>query len=226
MKRLILALLVTMAAALAIAAPTFDPKSMAGAWSLDGTHEGDPGCTLTFTAEPAIGGWAVKVPKACVRIFPKMADVAAWTIFADGRAIGFIDPVRKTVYRFDEVDDGYATDPKAKGMQLVLSKVHSGPAPSLKDHMSGGWSLTGMGGEPRCGFISMANTSGKAGTLVMKPGCAAKWKTAGWASWTQVGPHLTLFDKAGKPLQVFKQGDLVTFEGEDAKGDLIYFSRD
>jgi hypothetical protein len=124
------------------------------------------------------------------------------------------------------VDDAYITAEDSHGLQLVLSKGGGDRELSAQQRMSGGWSITGIGGQPRCSFTSRAAASGKAGTLTIKPGCAAKWKSAGWASWKQVGQKLTVYDTGGKALQTFTLWDVVTYEGEDARGEPIYFSRD
>jgi hypothetical protein len=226
MKLLAAALLVVACGAPAVAASAdFDPRSLAGTWSLSGSHEGDAACTVKFTTEGTIGGWVVKVPAACVRAFPKVREANAWTVYPDG-AIGFADSMRHSLVKFEPVPDAYVSAEDARGVQLVLSK--GGPAKPLSGgaRMSGGWSVTGVGGEPRCSFTSKAAPSAKAGTLMMKPGCAAKWRSAGWASWKLTGGRLTLYDAKGKAIQAFQRGDVVTYEGEDTGGEPIYYSRD
>jgi hypothetical protein len=139
-------------ALVALAGPALaepDVKSMAGPWTLSGSHEAEAACRLTLAAEQTIGGWDLQLPKACLKAFPQLADVTAWTIYADHSGdIGLIDALRKTVFRFARAGDAYVTHPAKAGVQLVLTRDAGSHAPSAQQRMSGGWSLTGMGGIP------------------------------------------------------------------------------
>jgi len=227
MKYLVAAALLLTCVNPALSAPGSDATKNAGAWTMAGASEGQGACTLKFTAKEAIGGWALDVPAACVKAFTRMQEAAAWTLYDGGKAIGLINPLRQRIYRFEKTADGdYVTAPNKDGEQFVLSK---GPPPkelSPQERMSGGWSLTALGGKPRCGFTSTSNQAVTQGALAMKPQCAAKWKSAGWASWTQKAGKLKLLDAQGKVLQTFNKGDAVTWEAQTGSSEILYFSRD
>lgn len=212
----------------ATAATPAEVKKLAGAWTMAGASEGQGSCSLKFSAQPAIGGWGVDVPPACVKAFPRLKDAAAWTLYEDGQ-IGLINPLRNRIYRFEKTSDGdYITAPNRSGDQFVLSKGPAAKAMTPQERMSGGWSVTGVGGKPRCAYASKSNTAGTEGTLTAKPSptCPANWKSVGWASWVQKAGKLQLLDEAGKVTHTFAKGDPVTWEGETKAGAPLYFSRD
>lgn len=221
--------LAVLALAMLLASPALaqeGPARLRGSYILSGVSEGTDVCKVRLTSQPAIGGWSLDVGKDCYAKFGLSRDIAAWNLYPDG-AVGFIDPLRKPLLKFvpSEIGGYVAERPGEEALSLARDAGASKPL-SAQQRMSGGWSLTGLGGQPACGFTSKATASGKAGTLKMKPGCAAKWKDGGWASWRLQGEQLTLYDGKGKALQTLKQGDIVTFEADDAAGEPIYFSRD
>lgn len=209
-------------------AATPDTKKMAGSWTLSGASEGEGSCSLKLTSDKAAGGWSVDVPAACVKAFPRLKEAAAWTLY-DGGDIGLINTARNRIYKFGKVSGGdYMTAPNKDGVQLVLSK--GAPAKELtpQQRMSGGWSVTGLGGKPRCAYTSKSNAAGTQGTLSAKPSptCSAKWKSVGWTGWIQKGGKLQLTDDKGKVTHTLTKGDSVTWEGETKAGAPLYFSRD
>lgn len=228
MKTVLAAALALCLAATAHAAPTPEAKKLVGTWTLSGASEGGGSCSLKFNAEQAIGGWGLDVPAACARAFPRMKDAAAWTVYSGGH-IGVINPLRQRIYRFEKTGDGdYVTATNRDGEQFVLSKGPAAKELTPQQRMSGGWSVTGLGGKPRCAYTSKSNTAGTEGTLTAKPSptCPSGWKSVGWASWIQKGGKLELVDGKGKVTHTLKKGDAVTYEGETKAGAPLYFSRD
>lgn len=66
------------------------PKDHAGPWTLSGVSEGDPVCKVKLGRQMAIGGWSVELGKACYARFGPGGDVAAWTLYPDGRSASSI----------------------------------------------------------------------------------------------------------------------------------------
>lgn len=202
------------------------PKAMLGRWDLGGVTEGSESCRIVLKADASIGGWVVDRARDCARKFPFTTGINAWHMGRDGKLV-FTDALRKPLLSFEHTDDGsyMGGDDSAPSGILMIDRPVTGPAPTRQDQMSGDWSIGGVGGAPHCAVVSHATVAATSGTLTVKPGCDRKL-ARGWASWKLKGEILTLFDAKGTALQTFKRGDIVTFEGEDAKGDSIYFSRD
>jgi len=103
-------------------------KDLYGAYEIR-DRAGRKRCRLVLSREPAIGGMAIEVAPGCEKAFPVMADIAGWRVL-EGWAIDLIDPLRKTVIRFETPDNRYVPfgDPaKIAGMD-ELRKLPDSPA--------------------------------------------------------------------------------------------------
>jgi protease inhibitor Inh len=86
-------------------------QSYAGDWVLQQEDANAPTCALTFTDEPAAGGWAVTVPDACPSPFPAASALAVWNIDGDDGSILISDGAQHVTLRLLSDPDGYyATD--------------------------------------------------------------------------------------------------------------------
>ncbi len=126
-----LGLAAALAAGLTLPAAAQDsPPDYAGPWTISGVTEGAEVCTIALGSEAAIGGWTLDVPQDCVDRLAVPEDVAAWTLYPDG-AIGFIDPMRRLLLKFEPTDiGGYVTKPDA-GDPLALDRVNPDPGASI-----------------------------------------------------------------------------------------------
>lgn len=219
--------LIPLAAALALltspAAALQAPKDYAGQYTLSGVSEGAAVCRLTLTDEQAIGGWSVTLAKDCHGKFGLSDDIAAWTVLANG-SIGFIDPLRKVVLRFEPVVAGGYVAQRAGAGPIALDRVAKQRTLTQSQRMSGAWMLTRLGGEAVCRYALTANKTGSAGGLKARAGCPAAWARAvGW----EIGKgRIRLLDKAGKPLLTLAGDSIQGFDGEDARGVFRGFVRD
>ena len=86
-------------------------------------------CRIVLGREPAIGGMAVDVAPDCAKAFPVMADIAGWRLL-ENWTIDLIDPLRKTVIRFETPDNRYVPfgDPGAIAGMDELRKLPDSPA--------------------------------------------------------------------------------------------------
>ena len=198
-----------------------DPAKYLGTWTFSGDTEGTSSCTVQLKAPAVIGGYVVKAPKACAKVFAGAADIYAWRP-APGGAIAFADPTRHAVLMFQPSSDGDLVARGADGRGYVLDRPH----PAFKPKgMAGAWRLNGLGGVALCPLTLTADKTGKAGALTRGTPCAAPWKTKAFTRWSLAGRKLTLKDAAGHAILSFKQDDLVTYEGEASSGDPIYLVR-
>jgi hypothetical protein len=93
-------------------------KGMYGPWVIT-DQSGARRCNVVLKDEPTIGGLVIDVDPACAKVFPVMADIAAWRLM-ESWAIYLVDPVRKTRIRFTTPDDAYVADPETDGIFTIL----------------------------------------------------------------------------------------------------------
>ena len=66
-----------------------------------------------------ICGSVIDVDPDCAKIFPVMADIAAWRLM-ENWAIDLADAERKTRIRFTTPDDAYVADPETDGIFTIV----------------------------------------------------------------------------------------------------------
>ncbi|MDO9338661.1 MAG: AprI/Inh family metalloprotease inhibitor [Caulobacter sp.] len=212
--------LAALAAAPALAA---EPADHAGAYWLGGVSEGDESCDVTLGSEPVIGGWSLKLAADCQEKLGVSPDIAAWTTGGGGQ-IRFIDALRKPLLVFEPVEiGGFVAQPDG-GEPLSLDRAVNGPEPTEQERMSGPWVVTRMGGDIQCRYASTANKAGSKGTLIPGADCPAPWSRI--SRWEVAKGRVTLFDKAGKVVVVLPGDSIQGFDGDDAKGEFLGFTRD
>lgn len=216
-----------LAAALAVAAVALPaaaleaPKDYAGKWTISGLSEGAEVCTVTLGAEQAIGGWSLDVPKDCFQKFGFSEDVAAWTVYQDG-AIGFIDPLRKMLLKFEPVEIGgyVATPDEGEGLSLDRFKPGGDKELTEQERMSGTWVLMSMG-ETLCEWSSKASKDGMMGAFVATGECRPEWAARKIGAWKRSKGRLLLIDTKGKIVRALP-GDSIQgfFSPPDSKENL------
>ena len=119
----LLAALAALAALVAVPAVAREaPADYAGQWTVSGVTEGAEVCLITLGDEAAIGGWTLEAPQDCFDRLGIPRDVAAWVVYPDG-AIGFIDPLRRTLLTFAPTAiGGYVAEPE-RGEPLSLDRA-------------------------------------------------------------------------------------------------------
>jgi len=93
-------------------------KSMYGPWVV-ADQSGDKRCKVVLKDEPTIGGSVIDVDPDCAKVFPVMADIAAWRLM-EGWGIDLADVERKTRIRFTTPDDAYVAEPETDGIFTIL----------------------------------------------------------------------------------------------------------
>lgn len=212
-------------AGLLLASPALaaDPVDHAGAYWISGVSEGAESCDVTLGTEPVIGGWSLELAKDCYTEFKLSRDIAAWTVGADG-SVRFIDPLRKVLVSFEPVEIGGFVADIGGPEPIALDRAVNEPELTEQDRMSGQWVVTRMGGDIQCRLASTSDQAGRKGKLTPGAGCKAPWSSL--TRWEAKGGRIQLFDGKGKVLLGLKGDSIEGFDGDDAKGELIAFTRD
>ena len=114
MRRLALALALTLWAGAAVAQVPPAPAKFLRAWDFGRDGEGEDTCTLVFRADTVIGGYGLTPRRNC-RAVPGASDLFAWRPTADG-GIALADATRRTIFAFAP-DEGYR--PRGWGFTLT-----------------------------------------------------------------------------------------------------------
>lgn len=215
--------LAALAAAVALPAAALEaPKDYAGTWTLGGVSEGDEVCTVKLGDEAAIGGWAIEAPQDCLDKLGVSPDVAAWTVYPDG-AIGFIDPLRKMLLKFDPVEIGGYVAETDEGRPLSLDRIDpNAREPTEQERMSGKWALMSMG-EPLCAWKSVPSASGMKGQLERAGACQPQYRTI--VRWERIKGRLLLIDDKDKTVMSLPGDSIEGFFARD-EVDNLGFVRD
>lgn len=208
-RPLILAVALAFAGLALPAAALEAPKDYAGDWTLSGVSEGDETCDVILSADQAIGGWSLAFAADCQDRFTLPEDIAAWTVLPGG-AIGFIDPMRHVVLKFEPVPAGGYIARPANGDPISLDRAVETPELTEQQRMTGPWSFTGLGGTPVCAVTLTASADGMSGTVKKTGACHAPWDRADLTAWMRHGDQLVLLSSKGRLIATLG-GD--SFEG-------------
>jgi hypothetical protein len=207
MRRLLTVLVFTLFAGSA-AAQVSDAvvKDTAGRYRLS---DGKASCVLTFTSEGSIGGWEAKIPPACVKAFPELADAGVWTFDGNGGLV-IADAMRHRLAVFPEQEGGPYEARRPNGRTWTLRRLNAPAMLTPAQQMTGRWRLV-KDLKDVCVLDITSNAAGTAGSIKPRPGCDPAW--SGWAKWTLKGDRLTLRDKGGVPALYLRRTESITFSG-------------
>ncbi len=142
-------------------AQDIDPSTIdatVGTW-LVAPADGQPGCRLRLSREGAIGGFALDgAEDGCKGKVPQLVDAAAWN-FGENAEIIFIDPLRKVLAHFEEVEGSpYRSieEPRLLLLHEPPAGLDSVPTEKL---VAGDWVLKRPKGEKLCDLTLKAEAA-------------------------------------------------------------------
>jgi hypothetical protein len=95
-------------------------QTMVGDFILEQEDETLPKCPITFTADQAIGGWAVVFPETCPAPYPAADSIVAWNVDDSDGSITLLDAERHITLRLFEDEDGLFDTPPDSNPRFVL----------------------------------------------------------------------------------------------------------
>jgi hypothetical protein len=214
MRRIgVLAFVVAMAAGGSAAAEPAQPseaaQAMVGAWEISNV-ERDRRCAVTFSIEPAPGGFKVDLEPECAIAFPTLTDVVAWTFLK--AALRLLDGKGAPVLEFTEVENGlFESERRADGLLFLQTQAALKAETRTPEQLVGDWVLLRELDKPLC-RITLSNTPGEGDTfrIVIKAGCAKAILAFGPATWRLDRDQLVLNGKAG--MWRFAEAEPTTWE--------------
>lgn len=146
-------------------------KGMIGGWEISNVDR-DRRCPLTFSVEPAFGGYKIDLDAECATAFPLLGNVAAWT-FGPKNVLQFVDAKGGAVLEFTEVENGlFESERGAAGLLFLQTQAALKVESRTAEQVVGDWNLVREADKPLC-RLTLSNTAsgGDAYRVVVKPGC-------------------------------------------------------
>jgi Protease inhibitor Inh len=210
--RIIALLALAMAASLAHAQG--DPpvseaaKDLVGAWEISNSDR-DKRCPVTFSTDPAPGGFKLELDTVCA-ISP-LKDVVAWAL-GPKDVLRLIDANKVPLFEFSEVESGmYEAERKGEGLYFMQTQAALKAEIRNPDQIVGEWNIVRELDKPLCRLtLSDASGGGDTYKIVVKPGCDARIAGFGLTTWRLDREQLVLTGRSGA--WRFAESDPTTWE--------------
>jgi hypothetical protein len=158
-------------------------KAMVGAWELSNSDR-DRRCLLTFSVDPAPGGFKLEFDPACGTALPPLKDVVVWGL-GQNDILRLLDARGGAVYEFTEVESGlFEGERRGEGLFFLQTQAALKPDTRTAEEMFGDWRFLRELNKPLC-TLTLSKDAGGAETykLLVKPGCEATIAGLGFSTW-------------------------------------------
>jgi hypothetical protein len=201
-----------MAASLAWAEPappvSEAAKDLVGAWEISNSDR-DKRCPVTFSTDPAPGGFKLELDADCA-IAP-LKDVVAWAL-GPKDVLRLIDTNKAPMFEFSEVESGmYEAERKGEGLYFMQTQAALKAEIRNPEQIFGEWNILRELDKPLCRLtLSDASNGGENYKIVVKPGCDARIAGFGLTTWRLDREQLVLTGRSGT--WRFAESDPTTWE--------------
>jgi hypothetical protein len=181
---------------------------LGGAWEISNSDR-DKRCPVTFSGDPAQGGFKVDLDPACT-IAP-LKDVVAWGL-GPKDVLRLLDAKNAPVLEFTEVESGmYEGERKGEGLYFMQTQAALKAEIRSPDQIVGDWRLVRELDKPLC-QLTLSNASGgdENYKIVVKPGCDARIAAFGLTTWRLDREQLVLTGRTSS--WRFGESDPTTWE--------------
>jgi Protease inhibitor Inh len=158
-------------------------KELVGAWEISDA-ERSRRCPVTFSVDPAPGGFRLDFDPQCGNAFPPLKDVVAWML-GQNDVLRLIDARRGAVLEFSEVENGlYEGERPGEGLYFLQTQAAIKTQTRTAEDLFGDWDVVREIDKPLCTFtLSNSNSGSDTYKLVVKPGCDANIAGIGLTTW-------------------------------------------
>ena len=165
---------------------------MVGGWEMSNVDR-DRRCPLSFSVEPAPGGYKIDFDATCPTAFPSLDNVVAWT-FGPKDVLRLVDAKGAAVLEFTEVENGmFESERGAEGLLFLQTQASLKVETRTAEQIVGDWSLLREADKPLCRLTLSNTASGDAFRVIVKPGCDKAIATFNPSTWRldrdQLDPH-------------------------------------
>ncbi len=172
-------------------------KEMIGGWELSNADR-DRKCTVTFSTDPAPGGFKLTLDQGCAAVFPMFKDLTIWNIVPNG-ALRLLDGKGSAALEMSEVESGiFEGERRGEGLYFMQPQAAINIPVRTPEQMFGDWNFLQEIDKPLCSLtLSRAAAVAPDYKLVVKPGCDAAIANFALSTWRLEGGQLVLTGRGG-----------------------------
>jgi hypothetical protein len=191
----------TMATGLAHAQPappvSDAAKEIVGAWEISNSDR-DKRCAVTFSVDPAPGGFKLEFDADCGTAIPPLKDVVAWALGRND-VLRLIDAKNVSVFEFTEVESGlYEGERAGEGLYFMQTQAALKVEIRTAEQLFGDWQILRELDKPLCRLtLSDASNGNETYKIVVKPGCSPAIAGFGLTAWRLDRDQLVLSGRSG-----------------------------
>jgi Protease inhibitor Inh len=170
-------------------------QGMVGGWEMSNADR-DRRCSLTFSLEPAPGGYKIDFDAGCPAAFPSLGDVVAWT-FKD--VLRLVNAKGSAVLEFTEVENGmFESERGTEGLLFLQTQASLKVETRTAEQIAGDWNLLREADKPLC-RLTLSNAASGAETyrVIVKPGCDKAIASFNLSTWRLDRDQLILTGRNG-----------------------------
>jgi len=198
-------------------------KDLVGAWEISNADR-DKRCAVTFSIDPAPGGFKLQLDPACSDAFPPLKDVVVWKLGPNER-VWLADGKGAAVIEFTEVESGmYEGERKGEGLFFMQTQAAVKAETRSADQLFGDWRLLRELDQPLCTVtLSNASDGGDKFKVAVKQGCDTTIAGFGLTTWRLDRDQLLLTGSGGT--WRFTESDPATWERMPLSTDPLLLMR-
>lgn len=186
-------------------------RELVGAWEISNSDR-DKRCAVTFSVNPAPGGFKLEFDPECGTSIPPLKDVVVWAL-GPKDVLRLLDAKNVSVLEFNEVEHGlYEGERPGEGLYFMQPQAALKAEIRAPEQIFGDWKILRELDKPLC-TLSLSNAAGGGNAtykIVVKPGCNAAIAAFGFATWRLDGDQLVLTGRTGN--WRFTESDPTTWE--------------
>jgi hypothetical protein len=185
-------------------------KEMVGGWELSNADR-DKRCPITFSIDPAPGGFKLELDPTCAATFPQLKDVSVWA-FGRNDVLRLVDGRGTAAFEFTEVEHGlFEGERRGEGLFFLQTQAAIKAETRSAEDVFGEWKMQREADKVLCRLtLSKETGGGETYKLIVKPGCDATIVAFGLATWRLDRDQIVLSGRAGN--WRFAESDPATWE--------------
>jgi hypothetical protein len=172
-------------------------KEMVGGWEISNADR-DRRCAVTFSIDPAPGGFKLALDQGCAAVFPMLKDVTAWTMPPSG-SLRLLDAKGNAPLELSEVESGiFEGERKGEGLYFMQPQAAAAIPARTPEQMFGDWNFLREIDKPLCALALSGASAGEAGyKLIVRPRCDPAIANFALSTWRLEGDQLVLTGRGG-----------------------------
>ena len=185
-------------------------REMVGGWELSNADR-DKRCPVTFSVDPAPGGFKLELDRTCATVFPQLKEVVVWG-FGRNDVLRLLDGRGTAALEFTEVEHGlFEGERKGEGLFFLQTQAAIKAETRTVDEVFGTWKMLREADKTLCTLtLSKEASGGESYKLIVRPGCDPSIVAFGLGTWRLDRDQIVLTGRGGS--WRFGESDPTTWE--------------